>query len=226
MRINIAIDGPSAAGKSTIAKLLARKYNYIHLDTGAMYRCVALACKKAGICDRDEESIKKILPETKISFDSAGGVYLNDEDVTRRIREDDMSIGASNVSTLLSVRQDLVSRQQQFARNKGIIMDGRDIGTVVLKDAEVKIFMTASPESRARRRYQENLEKGIACDFDTLVKEIEERDYQDTHREHSPLTQAEDAVLVDTSDLNIPEVVQVISNLISERFPEGVSIHD
>ena len=199
MRINIAIDGPSAAGKSTIAKRLAKKYNYIHLDTGAMYRCIALACKMADVAWKDEEEVKKLLPQSKISFDALGNVYLNGENVTRRIREKDMSMGASDVSTLLSVREDLVARQKDFAKNKGIIMDGRDIGTVVLKDAEIKIFLTASPASRAMRRYKENMEKGIPCDFDALVKDIEERDYQDTHREHSPLTQAEDAVLVDTS---------------------------
>ena len=226
MRINIAIDGPSAAGKSTIAKRLAKKYNYIHLDTGAMYRCIALACKMAGVAWKDEEEVKKLLPQSKISFDALGNVYLNGENVTRRIREKDMSMGASDVSTLLSVREDLVARQKDFAKNKGIIMDGRDIGTVVLKDAEIKIFLTASPASRAMRRYKENMEKGIPCDFDALVKDIEERDYQDTHREHSPLTQAEDAVLVDTSEMSIEEVVDTISNIIETKFPEGVSEND
>ena len=153
-------------------------------------------------------------------------MYLNGENVTRRIREKDMSMGASDVSTLLSVREDLVARQKDFAKNKGIIMDGRDIGTVVLKDAEIKIFLTASPASRAMRRYKENMEKGIPCDFDALVKDIEERDYQDTHREHSPLTQAEDAVLVDTSEMSIEEVVDTISNIIETKFPEGVSEND
>ncbi len=226
MRINIAIDGPSAAGKSTIAKRLAKKYNYIHLDTGAMYRCIALACKMADVAWKDEEEVKKLLPQSKISFDALGNVYLNGENVTRRIREKDMSMGASDVSTLLSVREDLVARQKDFAKNKGIIMDGRDIGTVVLKDAEIKIFLTASPASRAMRRYKENMEKGIPCDFDALVKDIEERDYQDTHREHSPLTQAEDAVLVDTSEMSIEEVVDTISNIIETKFPEGVSEND
>jgi len=226
MRINIAIDGPSAAGKSTIAKRLAKKYNYIHLDTGAMYRCIALACKMADVAWKDEEEVKKLLPQSKISFDALGNVYLNGENVTRRIREKDMSMGASDVSTLLSVREDLVARQKDFAKNKGIIMDGRDIGTVVLKDAEIKIFLTASPASRAMRRYKENMEKGIPCDFDALVRDIEERDYQDTHREHSPLTQAEDAVLVDTSEMSIEEVVDTISNIIETKFPEGVSEND
>ncbi|MBR2685983.1 MAG: (d)CMP kinase [Erysipelotrichaceae bacterium] len=226
MRINIAIDGPSAAGKSTIAKRLAKKYNYIHLDTGAMYRCIALACKMADVAWKDEEEVKKLLPQSKISFDALGNVYLNGENVTRRIREKDMSMGASDVSTLLSVREDLVARQKDFAKNKGIIMDGRDIGTVVLKDAEIKIFLTASPASRAMRRYKENMEKGIPCDFDALVKDIEERDYQDTHREQSPLTQAEDAVLVDTSEMSIEEVVDTISNIIETKFPEGVSEND
>ena len=226
MLINIAIDGPSAAGKSTIADILAEELNYIHLDTGAMYRCIALACKKAGIGYKDEEKVKEILPESVISFDSFGHVFLNEENVSKAIREEEISLGASDVSTLLSVRKDLVARQKQFAINKGIIMDGRDIGTVVLKDAEVKIFMTASAQSRALRRYLQNKNKGVVCDFDELVKEIEERDYQDSHREHSPLKQAEDAVRIDTSDMSIQDVVDRVKGIIAEKYPEGVDRND
>ena len=223
MRINIAIDGPSAAGKSTIAKRLASSLNYIHLDTGAMYRSVALAARRANVDLKDEETIKTLLPNIDISFDSLGHVFINGEDVSEAIRTNENSLAASAVSTLLSVRQDLVSRQQKFAAAKGIIMDGRDIGTVVLPDAELKVFMTASAESRAERRYKENLSKGIESDFDQLVKEINDRDYQDSHRENSPLKQAEDAILLDTSNLSIDEVVDAINQMLNERFPEGVA---
>ena len=226
MLINIAIDGPSAAGKSTIADILAEEMGYIHLDTGAMYRCVALACLKNGIDCKDEERVKKILPETEISFDPQGNVYLNKENVSKEIRQDAVSLRASDVSTLLSVREDLVNRQKEFARNKGIIMDGRDIGTVVLKDAEVKVFLTASSASRAERRYLQNQQKGIQSDFDQLVREIEERDYQDSHREHSPLKQAEDAILIDSSNMSVQEVAQAVRDIINGKFPEGVSEND
>ncbi len=223
MRINIAIDGPSAAGKSTIADLLAEQFNYIHLDTGAMYRCVALAAKRAGIAYKDYRRLYHLLKKTEITFDPQGRVYLNGEDVSEEIRTNEISLASSDVSTIKCVRADLVRRQQDFAAKKGIIMDGRDIGTVVLKDAEVKIYLTASAESRARRRYLQDKEKGIEQDFDKLVEEINARDYQDIHRTNSPLRRAEDALYVDTSDMNIPETIAYINKLIEEKIPEGVN---
>ena len=188
-----------------------------------MYRCVALACKRKEIAYKDYRRIFPLLKKTDISFDSSGKVYLNGEDVSEEIRTNEISLAASDVSTLKCVRKDLVRRQQEFAAKKGIIMDGRDIGTVVLKDAEVKIYLTASAESRAQRRYLQEKEKGIELDFNQLVEEINARDYQDIHRTNSPLRQAEDALYVDTSDMNISETIAYINKLIKEKIPEGVS---
>ena len=212
MRINIAIDGPSAAGKSTIAKKCAKLLGYSHLDTGAMYRCVAYKAKKEGIDWNDEEKLAEMIKNMKIDFDKNGNVYLDHEDVSQKIRTNDISMGASSVSRHLKVRECLVELQQQIAKNKGYILDGRDIGTVVLKDAELKIYLVASASARAERRIKEYIEKGIDFDRDEIIKDIERRDYQDTHRKHSPLKKAEDAIEIDSSDLTIDEVVSKIKN--------------
>ncbi len=214
MRINIAIDGPSAAGKSTIARRLAAKLGYVHLDTGAMYRCTAYKALQEKLDLEDEKAICAMLKNTKIELTPDGKVLLDGKDVSHEIRQDEISLAASKVSRHPQVRKDLVARQQQMAAARGFIMDGRDIGTVVLKDAEVKVFMTASAYARARRRYDQN----IACNIPTssieeIAKEIEERDYQDTHRAASPLKKAEDAVEVDTSDMTIDEVTEAIYKL-------------
>lgn len=208
MRINIAIDGPSAAGKSTIAKKLAAKLGYVHMDTGAMYRCTAFKAIKEGISLEDEMAVVDMLNRTEIKLTPEGKVFLDGEEVTNLIRANEISMGASKVSQLKDVRAKLVSLQQEMAKDKGIIMDGRDIGTVVLKDAEVKVFMTATAEARAMRRYLENQQKGIPSDLQALTDEIAKRDYDDTHREHSPLRKAEDAVELDSSNLSIDEVVE------------------
>ncbi|MBR3364666.1 MAG: (d)CMP kinase [Solobacterium sp.] len=218
MRINIAIDGPSAAGKSTIAKELAKILNYVHLDTGAMYRCTALKALQSGIALDDEAAVCEMLKNTDITLTPDGKVFLDGKDVSTDIRADEVSMAASDVSKLEKVREDLVARQQEMAKAKGFIMDGRDIGTVVLKDAEVKIYMTASAYARAERRYKQNIEKGIpTSDIETIAKEIAERDYQDMHREHSPLRKADDATEIDTSDMTIPEVTEAIYQL-CEKF--------
>lgn len=218
MRINIAIDGPSAAGKSTIAKELAKILNYVHLDTGAMYRCTALKALQSGIALDDEAAVCEMLKNTEITLTPDGKVFLDGKDVSTDIRADEVSMAASDVSKLEKVRADLVARQQEMAKAKGFIMDGRDIGTVVLKDAEVKIYMTASAYARAERRYKQNIEKGIpTSDIETIAKEIAERDYQDMHREHSPLRKADDAIEIDTSDMTIPEVTEAIYQL-CEKF--------
>jgi cytidylate kinase len=215
MRINIAIDGPSAAGKSTIAKLLCKKLGYVHLDTGAMYRCTALKAVRNHIPLDDEDRVVAMLEDTDIVLTPEGTVILDGEDVSRAIREDEVSMYASNVSKLQNVRRELVKRQQKMAESKGFIMDGRDIGTVVLTDAEVKIYMTASAHARAMRRYLQNLEEGIeTSDVETLEKEIEARDYQDMHREFSPLVKADDAIEIDTSDLTLEEVTDRIYALV------------
>lgn len=221
-KINIAIDGPSAAGKSTIAKRLCQKLGYIHLDTGAMYRCTALKCIKNNIPLDDEERVVAMLKDTDIVLTPEGQVFLDGEDVSKAIREDAVSMAASDVSKLQNVRKELVARQQKMAEAKGFIMDGRDIGTVVLTDAEVKIYMTASALARAKRRYKQNIDAGIeTSDVETLVKEIEARDYQDMHREHSPLKKAEDAVEIDTSDLTIEEVADRIYQLAEPYLQEN-----
>lgn len=214
MKINIAIDGPSAAGKSTIAKLLAGKLGYVHLDTGAMYRCVGYKAKMTGVSMDDETALCSMLKDTNIRLLSDGSVYLDGKDVTKDIRQDEISLCASSVSRHPGVRKDLVARQQNLAEEKGFIMDGRDIGTVVLKDAEVKVFLTASAEARARRRFEQNKLTGIpSASLEEITKEIEQRDYQDTHRSASPLTKAEDAVVIDSSDLSIEEVCDAIYKL-------------
>lgn len=214
MRINIAIDGPSAAGKSTIAKRLGSKLGYVHLDTGAMYRCTALKCVREEISLDDEEKVCEMLKNTEIVLTPEGKVFLDGEDVSDAIRTDQISMAASKVSAHKNVRRDLVARQQEMAAAKGFIMDGRDIGTVVLKDAEVKIYMTASAEARAIRRYKQNIEKGIpTSDVETIAEEIRQRDYDDMHRENSPLRKADDAIEVDTSDMTIEEVVERIYQL-------------
>ena len=214
MKINIAIDGPSAAGKSTIAKQLASKLGYVHLDTGAMYRCTALKCTREGIDLEDETAVCEMLKNTDIKMTPEGEVFLDGENVSGAIRTNEISMAASKVSALKNVRSDLVERQQKMAEDKGFIMDGRDIGTVVLKDAEIKIFMTASPEARAERRYKQNIEKGIPTeDIETIAEEIRQRDYDDTHRVNSPLRKADDAVEIDTSYMTIDEVTEAILQL-------------
>ena len=221
MRINIAIDGPSAAGKSTIAKKIAKKLDYVHLDTGAMYRCTGMKARNQGISLEDEKAICAMLKETDIRLTSDGKVYLDGEDVSSSIRKDEISLAASSVSKHPKVRKDLVARQQNMAKAGGFIMDGRDIGTVVLKDAQVKVFMTASAAARAKRRYDQNMALGIPSEsLEEITKEIEQRDYQDTHRAASPLVKAEDAVEIDTSDMTIEEVVNAILALCEPYLKE------
>lgn len=219
MKINIAIDGPSAAGKSTIADMIAQKHGYTHLDTGAMYRAVAYKAIKENIAIDDEDSIIKMIDNMNLDMKADGRVILDGEDISNKIRTNEISMGASNVSKLLKVRQALVKMQQRICEAGGYILDGRDIGTVVLKDAPVKIFMVASAEARAKRRVEQNKEKGIAGDdYQTILEEIEKRDYQDSHRQNSPLKQADDAVLIDTSDLSIEQTLEKVENLIASKL--------
>ena len=214
MKINIAIDGPGAAGKSTIAKCLAKKLNYVHLDTGAMYRSTAYKALQNHICLEDEEAVCKMLENTKIQLATDGSIFLDGEDVSDKIRTNEISLAASLVSKLANVRRMLVERQQEMAKEKGFIMDGRDIGTVVLKDAEVKIYMTATPMARAKRRYEQNIAKNIPTgSIEEIAREIAERDLQDMTRENSPLKKADDAVEIDTSDMSIEEVTEYIYRL-------------
>lgn len=223
MKLNIAIDGPSAAGKSTIARCLARKLNYIHLDTGAMYRCIAYKALAEDVALDNEPALAALIDRTVIVLTPKGEVMLDGQQMDDKIRTNEVSMAASKVSALKLVREKLVARQQEMAQSKGVIMDGRDIGTVVLPDAEIKIFLTASPEARAKRRYRENIEKGIDSDYQQLVEEISRRDLQDTQRQNSPLRQAEDAVCVDSSHLTIDEVVAEIEKLIDLKTKEECS---
>lgn len=216
MKINIAIDGPSAAGKSTIAKRLAKELQYAHLDTGAMYRCVAYKALDSHIDLDDEDSISEMIRQFQIHFDADGNVFINNEDVTAAIRRNDISMSASKVSVHKKVRELLVSMQQEMAKDKGYVMDGRDIGTVVLKDAELKLYLIASAEARANRRVKEYVEKGILVDYTSIYEDIIKRDYQDMNREISPLTKAEDAIEIDTSNMSIDEVVAYSLDLISK----------
>lgn len=217
MKYNIAIDGPSAAGKSTIAKKLAKELGYAHLDTGAMYRCVAYFSKIKEISYDDEEKLASLIDTMQIRFDSQGNVYINDKNVSNEIRENEISMLTSKISAYPAVREKLVVMQQKMAERKGYIMDGRDIGTVVLPNAEVKVYMVASVKARADRRYKEYLEKQMEVDYDTIYKDIEQRDYQDMNRKVSPLKKAEDAVEIDTSDMSIDEVVDTIRKLLPTK---------
>ena len=217
MRINIAIDGPSAAGKSTIADILAERLGYTHLDTGAMYRAVALKAIRDGIALADEEKIVAMIDEMDLVMPADGSVILEGEDVSKEIRTNEISMGASDVSKLAGCRKALVAMQQRICKDGGYILDGRDIGTVVLKDAPVKIYMVASPEARAQRRLLQNQKNGIEGDYESILEDIKKRDYQDMHREVSPLKKAEDAIEIDTSYMSKEEVADAVMKIVLEK---------
>ncbi len=220
MAFNIAIDGPAGAGKSTIAKQLASKLNMIYVDTGAMYRAIALFMNRKGISGEDEQAISAALADVSISLEFEDGtqcVMLNGENVNAFIRTPEISAMTSKISVYPEVRRKLVAEQQKIAVDTDLIMDGRDIGTCVLPDAALKIYLTASAEVRGMRRFDELKCKGEVCSLEDIIKEIAERDYRDMHREISPLMQAEDAVLVDSSYMTIDEVVEKIYNLAQEK---------
>ena len=213
-QIQIAIDGPASSGKSTVAKIIAKDFNYTYWDTGAMYRAATYMALRNHLTENDVDEIVTLLETYSISFGrSENGeqlVFVGDVDVTHPIRENEVTNNVSWVAAIPEVREKLVHLQQLIAAQGGIVMDGRDIGTVVLPDAELKIFLVASVEERAERRYKENLEKGIPADFETLKKEIAERDYKDSHREVSPLKPAADSIHFDTTGIGIAEVVKFI----------------
>lgn len=213
-QIQIAIDGPASSGKSTVAKIIAKDFNYTYLDTGAMYRAATYLALRNHLTENDADKIVTLLETYSVSFGrSENGeqlVFVGDVDVTHPIRENEVTNNVSWVAAIPEVREKLVHLQQLIAAQGGIVMDGRDIGTVVLPDAELKIFLVASVEERAERRYKENLEKGIPADLETLKKEIAERDYKDSHREVSPLKPATDSIHFDTTGIGIAEVVKFI----------------
>lgn len=219
MGFNIAVDGPAGAGKSTIAKLVAKKMNLIYVDTGAMYRAIALYLLRMGVDINDDEAVIKECVNADITIkyeDGAQVVYLNGENVNAFLRTEEVGNAASKTSVLAPLRAHLLSLQQNMAKTNDCIMDGRDIGTCVLPNADVKIYLTASSAVRAKRRYDELTAKGEVCDLDKIKADIEERDYRDMNRETAPLKRAEDAVLVDSSYMTIEEVVEEIIK-ISER---------
>lgn len=215
--INIAIDGPSASGKSTIAKRLAKKLGYIHIDTGSMYRTIAYACIINGADLEDEAACYEIAKRSDLSLKTDGSIHLNGEDVSRLIRSDAVSKGASMVSKFPSIRELLVEKQRNIAKSKGFVMDGRDITSVVLKDAEVKVYQTADVAVRAKRRYEELTKSGHDVSYDSLYEELVERDHRDMNREASPLIKVEDAIEIDTTDLSIDEIVTLILKYIESR---------
>lgn len=220
-KIKIAIDGPSAAGKSTLAKIIAEKLQYVYIDTGAMYRCVAYYIITKGIDMENEQAVMDVLKDIHITMDANHKIYLNGEEVSNEIRSDEISMGASRVSVYEGVRTFLVNQQRKMAASGGVILDGRDIGTVVLPNAELKIFQVASVETRSMRRYLENKERGISCDLKTISNEIIQRDYQDSNRKHSPLKQAKDAIVLDTSNLTLDAVVAKVMELVEQQVKEG-----
>lgn len=216
----IALDGPAGAGKSTIAKEIARRLQFVYIDTGAMYRTLALACLMQEIPVSDEERICDAAEHADLDIQYIDGVQhmlLNGEDVSDLIRTEQVSKAASDTSKYQRVRTRLVALQQQLAQRYDVVMDGRDIGTVVLPHADLKVFLTASVDVRAERRYKEYQQKGIACDLDAIREDIRQRDYNDTHRKNSPLMKADDAVEVDTSCMSIDEVTEEVIRLYRER---------
>lgn len=221
MAINIAIDGPAGAGKSSTAKLVAKKLGYIYVDTGALYRTVGLYSIRKGIDTKDAEKVIATLPDIKVELkfvDGAQHVFLNGEDVSEDIRTPEASMGASNVSAIPKVREFLFDLQRSIAAENNCIMDGRDIGTVVLPNADVKIFLTTSVEERANRRYKEMLEKGEEADYNDILEDIKKRDYQDSHREVAPLKQADDAIYVDNGGYNLETGTEYLLGIIKEHL--------
>ena len=216
MGYSVAVDGPAGAGKSTIAKLVAKEKGYIYVDTGAMYRGMAIHFLKKGIQPEDTAAIIAACADAEVTIAYENGiqqVYLNGENITDMLRTEEVGNMASRTSAIPEVRAKLLELQRSLAREKDVIMDGRDIGTNILPNADVKIYLTASVETRAKRRYNELTEKGIACDYDEIAKDIKERDERDMSRETAPLRKAEDAVLVDSSEMSIEEVVERICGL-------------
>ncbi|MCY8179045.1 (d)CMP kinase [Bacillus paralicheniformis] len=220
-KLCIAIDGPAAAGKSTVAKIVAGKKSYIYIDTGAMYRAITYLALKKGVDLNDEAALTALLKESAIdltvSLEGEQKVYIAGEDVTEAIRTDDVSNQVSIVAKYAGIREEMTKRQQQLAEKGGVVMDGRDIGTHVLPNAEVKIFLLASVEERAKRRFEENLKKGYNVNYETLAEEIRRRDKLDSEREISPLKKADDALEIDTTSLTIDEVAEKILQVVDKK---------
>lgn len=215
-KIAIAIDGPAAAGKSTVAKKVAEKLHYVYIDTGAMYRSLTYKVLQDNIDMKDENAVLNLLKKTNILLDQHFDVYVNNEKITAEIRTSDVTDHVSLIASYPSVREEMVTRQQKLATDRGVVMDGRDIGTRVLRDAEVKVFLIASVEERAKRRHEENVTKHLPSNFEQIKLDIEKRDRMDTERTASPLKKADDAIEIDTTSLSIEDVVNKILSLVQE----------
>ena len=218
--VSVAIDGPAGAGKSTLARRLAAEMGYIYVDTGAMFRTIGLYALRKGVDPKDNAEVNTLLPEIDLRVDCIDGeqhIHLNGEDVSTAIRTEEAGMAASAVGANPEVRAFLLELQRGMTKTQNVLMDGRDIGTVVLPDATVKIFLTAAPEARARRRWLEYQQKGMEVAFEDVLADVKQRDYQDTHRAAAPLKQAEDAVLLDTSDLNFEQSLAAMKKIIAEK---------
>lgn len=218
--VSVAIDGPAGAGKSTLARRLAAELGYIYVDTGAMFRTIGLYALREGKDPKDNEAVNALLPEISLKFAFIGGeqhIYLNGEDVSTAIRTEEVGMAASAVGANPEVRAFLLGMQRDMAKTQDVLMDGRDIGTVVLPDATVKIFLTASPEARATRRWKEYQQKGVEVSYEEVLADVRQRDYQDTHRAAAPLRQADDAQLLDTSEMNFEQSLEAMKKMIVEK---------
>ena len=219
--IAVAIDGPAGAGKSTIARILANQLQYVYVDTGALYRTVGCYVLENGIKAEETDKVVTLLDDLKVTIAFVDGeqhVFANGTDVTGKIRTPEVSMAASTVSAIPAVRQFLFDLQQNMAKTNNVIMDGRDIGTVVLPWAQIKIFLTASPEARAKRRYLELIEKGQTVTYEDVLEDMKQRDYNDSHRAVAPLKPADDAIFVDTSDNSLEESVEIMKTIVKERL--------
>ena len=222
--ITIAIDGPAGAGKSTLARRLAGRLGFLYIDTGAMYRAVALWARRLGVAWDDAARLEQLARESRIELGPDGRVSLNGEDVSEAIRDPEISEGASRVSAIPGVRRALVEKQQQMGRQASVVMEGRDIGTVVFPEAEVKIYLDATPEERARRRMKDLAARGVAADFAQVLEEMRRRDQRDSTRADSPLRQAPDAIYVDSTGMSEDEVEQALLKIVRERTSNGKEV--
>lgn len=217
MKVSIAIDGPAASGKSTIAKIIATKLGFLYIDTGAMYRAFTLGVIEHGLNPQNEEESNSLIGKIKIGFNEKNHITLDGKDVDERVRENDVANNVSYIASYKEIRLHLVDIQRDIAKNTSVVMDGRDIGTYVLPDATLKIFQIADVEERAKRRYMENLQKGINSTEEDCLENLKNRDYIDSHRDFAPLKPAEDSIKIDTTSLKISEVVEKILSIIKER---------
>lgn len=220
MSFSIAIDGPAAAGKSTVAKQVAKILNCVYIDTGAMYRAITWYALSKGVDPKDEEKVTALLPEIDLSLHLDGKVVVNDQDITKEIRTTEVADNVSYIASYKKIRLHLVELQRKMSKNVSVVMDGRDIGSYVLPHADVKIFQVASVETRAVRRYKEYLEKGINCSIEEIEENLRKRDYIDSHREFAPLKKAEDSFVLDTSNMTIDEAVNAIIKIVKNKLGE------